>query len=384
MRDSAGVQIVEHAADLPASLPEWPVDTVPMVDIGGGDDPEQDLDNVRGATRLGDGRIVVANTGSGELRIYDGKGKWLRNLGRKGEGPGEFGWLDEVWVLPGDTIAALDGRYSRISLFLPSGEFLTSSAGRISLQHGSVQAAYRMRDGRLLGQEIIWGEMKETSGPVRRTPQAILLITPGSGRLDTIAVVPGMEMYPALGREGGQDFPTIKDVEFGRQTVYTTDGSRIYLGTNDSPEIRVYEADGRVIRLIRSATPAEVVTAEHRAQREKETSAFLDRQRASEQLKAEWRKNREGARYAEVFPYYERLMVASDGGLWAERARRTQDEGRRYIVFDSAGRAVASVHSPDRVRPYYVGPEVIIGLWRDADEVNHIRVYSVKTGNTSP
>ncbi|HEX7024405.1 MAG TPA: hypothetical protein VF187_06275, partial [Gemmatimonadales bacterium] len=89
VRDSAGVQIVEHAADLPASLPEWPVDTVPLVDIGGGDDPEQDLDNVRGATRLGDGRIVVANTGSGELRIYDGKGKWLRNLGRKGEGPGE-------------------------------------------------------------------------------------------------------------------------------------------------------------------------------------------------------------------------------------------------------------------------------------------------------
>ena len=98
----------------------------------------------------------------------------------------------------------------------------------------------------------------------------------------------------------------------------------------------------------------------------------------SEQAKTEWRKNEEDARFAEVFPFYERLLVGKEGSLWVELARRAEDEGRRYVVYDSTGRAVATVQSVERVRPYEVGPDRIIGLWRDPDEVNHVRVYRVR------
>ncbi len=192
-----------------------------------------------------------------------------------------------------------------------------------------------------------------------------------------MAVLPGSEVYPSLGSEGGQTFPTIRSLEFGRQTVFTTDGLRIYVGSNETVGIRVYGEDGRLVRIIRSATPAEPVTEDHRAQRRRESAATLDRQRASEQMKAEWRKNQENARYAEVFPFYERLLISTDGNLWVERARRAADEGRRYIVYDSTGRAIATVMCPDRVRPYEVGPTEIIGLWRDPEEVNHVRAYKV-------
>jgi hypothetical protein len=51
---------------------------------------------------------------------------------------------------------------------------------------------------------------------------------------------------------------------------------------------------------------------------------------------------------------------------------------RRYVVYDSSGTAIATVRCPDRVRPYEVGPVEILGLWRDPEEVNHVRAYKVR------
>jgi hypothetical protein len=65
-----------------------------------------------------------------------------------------------------------------------------------------------------------------------------------------------------------------------------------------------------------------------------------------ERQRAEWRKNEEDPVFAETFPFYERL-IGTDGSLWVECARRTEDEGCRYVVYDSS--AIATVQCPDRV-----------------------------------
>ncbi|WP_419943063.1 hypothetical protein [Candidatus Palauibacter sp.] len=56
-----------------------------------GGDPAYELFRVGGAMRLSDGRIVVANAGTGELRVYDPDGIHLASWGGQGDGPGEFG-----------------------------------------------------------------------------------------------------------------------------------------------------------------------------------------------------------------------------------------------------------------------------------------------------
>ena len=63
--------------------------------------------------------------------------------------------------------------------------------------------------------------------------------------------------------------------------------------------------------------------------------------------------------------------------MWLERPRHYDDEGRRFVVYDTTGKAIATVRCADRMRPYQVGPQEIIGLWRDADDVEHVRVYKV-------
>ena len=68
VRDSAGIQIVEHPAGYEATLPVWTADSV-VLDIGA--DSGEELQSVGGAARLSDGRIVVINRSTGELRVFD-------------------------------------------------------------------------------------------------------------------------------------------------------------------------------------------------------------------------------------------------------------------------------------------------------------------------
>ena len=84
------------------------------------------LFQVQGAKRLGDGRIVVANAGSGELRFFDGQGSFLAAVGRKGEGPGEIERPALVGIFGGDTLVVVDRQLRRISLVRPEEGFLAS------------------------------------------------------------------------------------------------------------------------------------------------------------------------------------------------------------------------------------------------------------------
>ena len=107
LHDSAGIQIVENARPPDGSRLGWRFDPEPTVSIGvlEGDEPHM-LFNVSDATRLTDGRIVVINGGTMEMRVFDGSGAHVATWGGRGEGPGEFTDLHQVERLTGDSTIA--------------------------------------------------------------------------------------------------------------------------------------------------------------------------------------------------------------------------------------------------------------------------------------
>ena len=381
VRDSAGVELVEHPAGAEAKLPNWIAVDSPLVDIGGRDDePGHDLHLVSAVLHLSDGRIVVANRATQELRVFDSAGTFLSAIGRRGSGPGDFKSIGSLQLLEADSILVTDPQTRRATVFGPDGgvaRLISTVRAPGADERAYVNMTGLLHSGRLVGTSMRFPEMKETSGPVRRDSFALVLLS-GDSAMDTIAVLPGYELYPALGHEGGHSFPTVRALEFGRSTILSTDGHLIYAGTNETEGIRVYDAAGRLIRIIRGALIAEPVTQEHRDQRMKETLESYAGSQVSEEIKAEWRKNLEDTRYAETFPFYERLMPGTDGSLWVELPRHFADEGRRFVVFNMAGQAIAKVSCPTRMRPFVVGPDRIIGVWRDPDDVQHVRVYPVR------
>ncbi|MCY4574961.1 MAG: hypothetical protein OXF01_19480, partial [Gemmatimonadetes bacterium] len=98
VQDSAGIRIIENPRPAEGSRLGWRVGPEPAVTIGAAEGEEPYLlQHAIGATRLSDGRIVVADYGSMELRIFDGaSGTHLTTLGGVGEGPGEYGGLMDV------------------------------------------------------------------------------------------------------------------------------------------------------------------------------------------------------------------------------------------------------------------------------------------------
>lgn len=380
VRDSAGIEIVEHAAEYIAALPVWGVEGEPILDLGGGDQPAEEFTSIRGAIRFGDGRVLVAEGGSNELRLFGPDGGFLATWARKGQGPGEFSFVTAPIPQGGDTVLVTDASAARTARFAPDGRFLDQIQHPRSPSDSSYANLIRpWHDGRLLMElRRMAPPPASPTGPVRRDSFALGWMALGGGTFDTLLVVPASESYPGEFSEGGHSFLSYGALTFGKDTRVGHDGRRLFVGTNATNEILLY-LDGALRRVIRNATPAEPVTEEHRAQFLREREASFQRSTASEELRNIWRANLlRNARYADVFPFHDRLMIGDDGALWVEMWRRYDDEGRRFVLYDTTGRAIARAEFPERTRPLQVGPEYLVGMWRDPDDVPHVRVWRIR------
>lgn len=68
--------------------------------------------------------IYVVDAGSSRILVFDLEGRFLRAIGRKGQGPGEFARVTGACLLPGGGLAAADVGGRRIEFFDAAGTFV--------------------------------------------------------------------------------------------------------------------------------------------------------------------------------------------------------------------------------------------------------------------
>ncbi len=78
------------------------------------------------------GQIYIADPSDQAIKVFDADGKYVKTIGSKGGGPGEFQGIIDLRFLPDGRFAALDFRSRRLSIFDENGEFLTSFNGENS------------------------------------------------------------------------------------------------------------------------------------------------------------------------------------------------------------------------------------------------------------
>ena len=121
--DTAGVPIVENARPPADSRLDWRMGEQPALSIGEIDGPDPYLLDISDVIRMPDGRIIVADRASGELRAFDTLGVHLATWGGSGEGPGEFINLISVDPWPGDSLVARWSQGNRLTVFDSQGNY---------------------------------------------------------------------------------------------------------------------------------------------------------------------------------------------------------------------------------------------------------------------
>lgn len=109
--------------------PEWGdgvrlVEEVRIGTIAG--DPAYAFGSVASVAVTDDGTVWVGDSQLGAIRRYGPDGGYLGQVGRKGEGPGEFRYPTSMRVLSDGTLVVWDAGQIRVSRFAPDGSFLDS------------------------------------------------------------------------------------------------------------------------------------------------------------------------------------------------------------------------------------------------------------------
>ena len=371
VRDSAGISIVENPAA--ASAPEVVVDSLPLLTIGAGSrGADYDFGEVRAAARMRSGQIAIADGKTSEIRFYDSTGTFLRRIGRKGQGPGEFQEIGLLWSTPEDSLLVYDLVSRRLSTFDSSGTFVHQAD---LAKQGFLQPAGRLADGVIVAIGFVFdpGSFGETAS---RPPLPVLLIPPDSTPADTLGPFPGIEMYAVTVNFGGRSFPNPMQVQFGHMTSVAGRDDRIYVGDNARYEIAQYGPDRHLIRLIRATAPEVAVTQQMReAQQARNLEQMAEN---SERIPAPLREQVEGwitsARYAEQLPPYQQIRLDQDGNLWVQHYGMP-DGPQHHTVFDSAGVVRARLVLPAGMQLLELGSDYILGSGEDADGLPYVRLY---------
>lgn len=368
LRDSTGIQIVEtRRGQWPAGR-EWRVPAPPRLEIGVIEgDPAYQLFRVTGATRLRDGRIVVANGGTSQLRVYDAEGRFVGEAGGAGEGPGEFRALWGIWPYRGDSLLAWDGRLRRVSIYDGSVQFGRSA--RLERPGFNPRMLGAFPDGSV----VTFDEQLEVpdAGP-REQYGVFARHGPEGAFLDSIARYPTYTTVPVKSPDGSDGFISVET--FGARTAAAVAPAKFVVGTARDYELRVHSPGGLLVRLIRWRGPDRTVRAEDVAKYREE---ILESARNVDELRLR-RAEIEQTPVASEFPAHRLLHVDRSGNLWVESYPRPGESGpRTWTVFDAAGRMLGDVALPERLWIFEIGEDYVLGVERDELDVEHVRLYSL-------
>ncbi len=362
VRDSAGVTIVENGRPALDSRLGWRVGPEATVSIGTAEgDPAYELFRVGGAMRLSDRRIVVANAGTGELRVYDPNGVHLTSWGGQGDGPGEFGAMAPGGVAswPGDSLMARDSFRGRISIFSADGTF-----GRaLRLQGGYQRVVGPLPDGSVFAATLTRFERGEpgTSEIVRQDLEYGILRADGSVRRD-LGAYRGSELYFVNTAEGS---PFPRPYPFDRNAFDFVWGDGVVITTNDRYEIRAYRADGSLARIVRRDHDVRAPTRGDL--RDYVARQNPDRPEALDEVG--------DMPLVEAFPAFASVHVDRLGYLWVREYRLPGERHRLWTVFDPEGRVLGLVEMPGSFSVEEIGEDYILGTRRDELDVEYVESW---------
>jgi hypothetical protein len=263
-----------------------------------------ELSTTRGLVADAAGNVYVLQRQPNRIAMFGPDGTWLRDIGREGDGPGEF--RDGMLGIFGDTLIVQDPNNTRLTTFLTDGTFLATHPSQCCWFTSRVPV---LADGRAM----IMG-----TPPTGREGRGAYYLTRMDGVVtDTLMMAEERDDeasdYWEVVRRNGEDVSVSRvniPMKANDQSAIRPDG-RVVRGRNDSYRLVIgntYADSARVFR----ATAATLSVTD--AQRDSAYQATLERQRD------DWRDAfAEVAKLSDIpdrWPVRTNLVVDTENNTW--------------------------------------------------------------------
>jgi hypothetical protein len=256
------------------------------------------------------GYVYIADGSDSSIKVFDAQGKYVRAIGRKGSGPGEFGRISDLVLLPDGRLLVTDFETRRTSFFSPGGEFLSSFQWKkfFGQVHLAADSCYTVEET-VTTEETreLWVKTVDFEGE------------------EIVAF--GKFKYPEFKmlRQGDVTFGT--SVPHSPRSVFIGDPLRqlLYHCLNDNYLIEVYDGEGKLVRKIDRPYQPPAITSE-------DIEEFLGRY-----------KDRPDSPFARLIKEMElpkvktvtdRMLVDSEGNLWVKTNEERKEGEKTFNSFD--------------------------------------------------
>lgn len=380
MRDSAGILVVSNE-DQPLWYEGDAWTFTKLTQVGDRDGaPEYQFGALSGFVMLSDGRLVIADMHSHNIRFFASDGTFLYAVGQHGEGPGEFSGYINLLLGPGDTVLALDLRTQQGSRISPTGEWIGSFS---TLPEGGYQTSGWDDDEVSRKIVSLHSPLGDANPEGERTDLLILRNLHGA-LLDTVAAFPAKESITGTGDERlWHNWRTGADFDLCDGMLVT--------GASDEYRFVWQRLDGAVERVVTLERDRISFTDDDRELFMQRLDSVSLRRRSSP-AEAAWWKSR--MRFEELYPAWRRFVCGPAGSLLVQRIRPVREftvanlplgalpPGGEWEAFDREGRFLGVVHLPTEPHrhAFYRSPAgdwLMAGIETDELDVEFISIWRI-------
>jgi len=420
--DSAGVEIiwVAPASDGPGAAGQCVLGEEPSVVIGGPAGEEGALHEVESVVQLPEGRIAVANAGSGQIMVFGEMGEHLHSTGRLGDGPGDFRGLAMLGV-HGNRILAYDSMPSRITMLDFEGGLVETTqvefGSRLHDETGGWISGLEVPRGMpavgWLGSGILVLKEQtrspchscdglvhgESAQQMESTADLMLVRLDGSlvARLEgfsgddwvmlknvselSSADLPqrfrdlfgSAEGVPIVLGDGFRTATKSVTTPYSKSFQAAVGRTLVVAGHTATAEVRYFDADGRLVRILRrSAPPRKVGDAAKEAWIVEQTEGLDPPKRESRRAVLA------SVEFPEFAPTFKSLALDGRARLWVEEfAGSGTGAAGRWTVYGKDGASLGMVATPPGFRPASFGADHVLGVWENELGVEYVQKYDL-------
>ncbi|MDE2794690.1 MAG: hypothetical protein OXL34_07720 [Gemmatimonadota bacterium] len=365
--DSAGVRIVTYQGTPPVKT-AFHLAAVPRYRHGA-DPGGYTFQEVSIGRLLPDGAAVVFDPWINELVVLDRDGANYRVLAGEGEGPGEVGSVDGLFLLSRDSILVADHNLHRLTLFV-GGSAVRTTALRLA-QGLSVHGVGSS------GELLVANHWGPSGHDVDWLPGHMIRLDMETRTLDTVA---SYDFIPRIPQ--GLEWNPIAAV--GEVTVAA--GHYVYT-RSDRPEVTWRLPGGTVTQIVRWQADPTLLAEDLLAPIEAERRLLLRQHNSqiSDAQLAEVTREQMGVFRAVIgrpMPLFGSPFADSEGAIWLP-SYKTGGENistSPYTVIGPDGEWLGTVETPPRFRILDVAGGLVLGVELDEMDVENVVVYELIEG----